>query len=174
MAQKLREAGAVIFGKTNLSEWANIRSSHSVSGWSGRGGLEQKSLRAGSESLRVEFRLGGGGSGQSVRGGGGYGNRWFGGLPVVGQRNRGPQADLGHDQSAALFLSLTVRIRPDPWRERSAMLRLAQCLAGADPRDKHRRRQGKDRGRLHELSGSGLRGARIGVARKYLASAICR
>ena len=39
VAQKLREAGAVILGKTNLSEWANIRSSHSVSGWSGRGGL---------------------------------------------------------------------------------------------------------------------------------------
>ena len=39
VAQKLRQAGAVILGKTNLSEWANIRSSHSVSGWSGRGGL---------------------------------------------------------------------------------------------------------------------------------------
>ena len=39
VAQKLREAGAVILGKTNLSEWANIRSSHSTSGWSGRGGL---------------------------------------------------------------------------------------------------------------------------------------
>src|SRR2546426_3440695 len=38
MARKLREAGAVILGKTNLSEWANIRSSHSTSGWSGRGG----------------------------------------------------------------------------------------------------------------------------------------
>jgi amidase len=38
VAQKLREAGAVILGKTNLSEWANIRSSHSTSGWSGRGG----------------------------------------------------------------------------------------------------------------------------------------
>src|ERR687883_519643 len=38
VAQKLREAGAVILGKTNLSEWANIRSSHSSSGWSGRGG----------------------------------------------------------------------------------------------------------------------------------------
>ena len=35
---KLREAGAVILGKTNLSEWANFRSSHSVSGWSSRGG----------------------------------------------------------------------------------------------------------------------------------------
>jgi amidase len=38
VARKLRDAGAVILGKTNLSEWANIRSSHSSSGWSGRGG----------------------------------------------------------------------------------------------------------------------------------------
>src|SRR6185295_2093698 len=38
VARKLREAGAVILGKTNLSEWANFRSSHSSSGWSGRGG----------------------------------------------------------------------------------------------------------------------------------------
>src|SRR5450759_2689400 len=36
---KLRTAGAVILGKTNLSEWANFRSTHSTSGWSGRGGL---------------------------------------------------------------------------------------------------------------------------------------
>lgn len=36
---KLREAGAVILGKTNLSEWANIRSTRSTSGWSSRGGL---------------------------------------------------------------------------------------------------------------------------------------
>jgi len=38
VAHKLREAGAVILGKTNLSEWANFRSSNSSSGWSGRGG----------------------------------------------------------------------------------------------------------------------------------------
>ncbi|PYP42633.1 MAG: amidase [Gemmatimonadetes bacterium] len=36
---KLREAGAVLLGKTNLSEWANYRSTRSTSGWSGRGGL---------------------------------------------------------------------------------------------------------------------------------------
>ena len=35
---RLREAGAIVLGKTNLSEWANYRSSHSTSGWSGRGG----------------------------------------------------------------------------------------------------------------------------------------
>jgi amidase len=39
VAQRLRAAGMVILGKTNLSEWANIRSNHSTSGWSGRGGL---------------------------------------------------------------------------------------------------------------------------------------
>jgi amidase len=38
VAQRLRTAGAVILGKTNLSEWANFRSTHSTSGWSGRGG----------------------------------------------------------------------------------------------------------------------------------------
>lgn len=38
IAKRLREAGAVIVGKANLSEWANIRSRYSVSGWSGRGG----------------------------------------------------------------------------------------------------------------------------------------
>ena len=37
-SQRLRAAGAVILGKTNLSEWANFRSSRSSSGWSGRGG----------------------------------------------------------------------------------------------------------------------------------------
>jgi amidase len=39
LAAKLRAAGAVILGKTNLSEWANFRSTHSISGWSAIGGL---------------------------------------------------------------------------------------------------------------------------------------
>jgi amidase len=38
LVRKLRDAGAVLLGKTNLSEWANFRSTHSSSGWSGRGG----------------------------------------------------------------------------------------------------------------------------------------
>lgn len=38
VARRLREAGAIILGKTNLSEWANFRSTHSSSGWSSRGG----------------------------------------------------------------------------------------------------------------------------------------
>ncbi len=39
IVERLRKAGAVLLGKTNLSEWANIRSNNSTSGWSGRGGL---------------------------------------------------------------------------------------------------------------------------------------
>ena len=38
VAGRLRAGGAVILGKTNLSEWANFRSFESISGWSGRGG----------------------------------------------------------------------------------------------------------------------------------------
>ena len=38
VVQRLRAAGAVLLGKTNLSEWANIRGAHSISGWSARGG----------------------------------------------------------------------------------------------------------------------------------------
>ena len=38
VADNLRAGGAVILGKTNLSEWANFRSFESISGWSGRGG----------------------------------------------------------------------------------------------------------------------------------------
>lgn len=38
LVARLRSAGAIILGKTNLSEWANIRSSHSISGWSAIGG----------------------------------------------------------------------------------------------------------------------------------------
>ena len=51
----LRAAGAVILGKTNLSEWANFRSTHSTSGWSGRGGQVQEPVRARSQSLRIEL-----------------------------------------------------------------------------------------------------------------------
>lgn len=43
LVSQLRNAGAVILGKTNLSEWANFRSSNSVSGWSGRGGQTRNS-----------------------------------------------------------------------------------------------------------------------------------
>ena len=39
LVRRLRESGMVVLGKTNLSEWANIRDEHSTSGWSAHGGL---------------------------------------------------------------------------------------------------------------------------------------
>ena len=39
IVERMRAAGAIVLGKTNMSEWANLRGSHSTSGWSGRGGL---------------------------------------------------------------------------------------------------------------------------------------
>lgn len=46
LVERLRAAGAVVLGKTNLSEWANFRSTHSTSGWSGRGGQTRNRIRA--------------------------------------------------------------------------------------------------------------------------------
>jgi len=45
LVKRLRAAGALILGKTNLSEWANFRSSRSVSGWSARGGQTRNPYR---------------------------------------------------------------------------------------------------------------------------------
>ena len=67
VAQRLRESGAVILGKTNLSEWANFRSGHSSSGWSGRGGQTRNPYCARSQSLRIEFRIGSGRRRKSLR-----------------------------------------------------------------------------------------------------------
>ncbi len=55
VAQKLREAGAVILGKTNLSEWANFRSDYSSSGWSSRGG--QTNIETKGKFRETEFEV---------------------------------------------------------------------------------------------------------------------
>ena len=64
IAAKLRAGGAVILGKTNLSEWANFRSFESTSGWSGRGRTMQQPVLARSQSVRLQRRLGRGRFGQ--------------------------------------------------------------------------------------------------------------
>ncbi len=55
VAARLRAAGAVILGKTNLSEWANFRSTHSDQRLERPRRANQKSVRAGSQSLRLQF-----------------------------------------------------------------------------------------------------------------------
>ena len=64
VAERLRAAGAVLLAKANMSEWANIRSSRSSSGWSARGRAVPQSVRARPEPLRVELGLGRGRLGQ--------------------------------------------------------------------------------------------------------------
>jgi amidase len=84
VVERLRAAGAVIIGKTNLSEWANIRSPRSTSGWSARGGLTKNpfELRHGCRDRR-----------EPRRGGCGHRDRWLGRVPLVDQRSRRHQAD---------------------------------------------------------------------------------
>ena len=69
---KLREAGAVILGKANLSEWANFRSTHPSSGWSSRGGQVRNPYALDRKPERIQLRVCGGSGGEPVRGSGGH------------------------------------------------------------------------------------------------------
>jgi amidase len=170
VAQKLREAGAVILGKTNLSEWANIRSSHSTSGWSGRGGLTRNPYAldrnpCGSSSgsgaatsanfcaLAVGTETDGSVVCPSSL------NGIVGIKPTLGLISRSGIIPIAHSQDTAGPMARTVR---------DAAILLG-ALAGVDPRDSATAasagKAAADYTRL--LDPKGLRGARIGVARKY-------
>ena len=115
VAQKLREAGAVILGKTNLSEWANIRSSHSSSGWSARGGqtlnpyvLDRNPCGSSSGSGAATaaslcaVAVGSETDGSVV-------------CPASANGLVGIKPTLGSSAAPASFLSRTVRTPPAPW-----------------------------------------------------------
>jgi amidase len=170
VAQRLRAAGAVILGKTNLSEWANIRSSRSTSGWSGRGGL-----------TRNPFALDRNPCGSSSGSGAGVSanlcavaigtetdgsivcpsssNGIAGIKPTVGLVSRGGIIPISHTQDGAGPMSRTVR---------DAAILLG-ALTGVDPDDSATSgSSGKSRSDYTQfLDPNGLKGARIGVARKY-------
>ncbi len=170
VAQKLRAAGAVILGKTNLSEWANIRSSHSTSGWSGRGGLTRNPYAldrnpCGSSSgsgaataanlcaLAVGTETDGSVVCPSSA------NGIVGIKPTLGLISRAGIIPIAHSQDTAGPMARTVR---------DAAI-LLNALAGADPRDSA---TAASAGKISAdytsfLDPKGLRGARIGVARKY-------
>ena len=95
VTQRLREAGAVILGKTNLSEWANFRSERSIERleWAGR--TNQKPLRARPQPLRLQCRVGRGGVGQLVRRGHRHRNQRIYCVPLHHQRHRGHQTHRG-------------------------------------------------------------------------------
>jgi amidase len=170
VAEKLRAAGAVILGKTNLSEWANIRSSHSTSGWSGRGGLTRSPYAldrnpCGSSSgsgAGVSANLCAAAIGTETDGSivcPSSSNGIAGIKPTVGLVSRSGIIPISHSQDGAGPMCRTVR-------DASILL---GALTGVDPRDSATSgSQGKSFTDYAQFCDpKGLKGARIGVARKY-------
>ncbi|MCI0414437.1 amidase [bacterium] len=173
VAEKLREAGAVILGKTNLSEWANFRSSTSTSGWSGRGGQTKNPYvlnrnPCGSSS----------GSGSAVAANlcaAAIGTETDGSVvcpscncslvgikPTLGLISRSGIIPIAHSQDTAGTMTRTVT---------DAAILLG-ALTGIDARDKATNRS---RGKALTdytkfLDNGGLRGARLGVNRASFGS----
>ena len=170
VAQKLRAAGIVILGKTNLSEWANIRSSHSTSGWSGRGGLTKNPYAldrnaCGSSSgsgAAVAANLCAVAIGTETDGSivcPSAANCLVGIKPTVGLVSRAGIIPISHSQDGAGPMARSVR---------DAALVLG-ALTGADSRDPATGAAGTNALTDYTsfLNPDGLQGARIGVARKY-------
>jgi len=170
VVQKLRGAGAVILGKTNLSEWANIRSGHSTSGWSGRGGLTRNPYALDRNPCGSSSGTGAGISANLAMAGIGTetdgsivcpssSNGLAGIKPTVGLVSRSGIIPISHSQDSAGPMCRTVR---------DAAIVLG-AITGVDPADRYTlESQGKsytDYTRF--LDAKGLKGARIGVARKY-------
>jgi amidase len=88
LVANLRRQGAVILGKTNLSEWANIRSTHAMSR---RAGAQPLCPRP--DIVRLVERLGRGGGGELRCGGGRNGDRRVGGVPIFDERAGRAEAD---------------------------------------------------------------------------------
>jgi amidase len=170
VAQKLREAGAVILGKTNLSEWANIRSSHSTSGWSGRGGLTKNPYAldrnaCGSSSgsgAAIAANLCAVAIGTETDGSivcPSSANCLVGIKPTVGLVSRAGIIPISHSQDGAGPMARTV----------ADAATVLGALSGPDPHDvaTHAAATNALTDYTKFLDVEGLRGARIGVARKY-------
>jgi amidase len=170
VAQRLRAAGAVILGKTNLSEWANIRSSHSTSGWSGRGGLTKNPYAldrnpCGSSSgtgAGISANLAAAGIGTETDGSivcPSSSNGLAGIKPTVGLVSRAGVIPISHSQDGAGPMCRTVR---------DAAILLG-ALTGVDADDAATAASaGKSQTDYAQYCDpNGLKGARIGVARKY-------
>jgi amidase len=166
---KLREAGAVIIGKTNLSEWANIRSTRSSSGWSSRGGLTKNpyaldrntsgsssgsgsAIAASLAAIAVGTETDGSiTSPASVNG-------LVGIKPTVGLLSRDGIVPISHSQDTAGPMTRTVA-------DAAVML---TAMAGVDARDAATAAsKGKAIDYTKSLDVSGLNGARIGVTRNF-------
>jgi amidase len=169
LVERLRAAGAVILAKTNMSEWANFRSTKSTSGWSARGGLVRNPYALDRNACGSSS-----GSGTAVAANlaaAGVGTETDGSIvcpsavtglvgvkPTLGLVSRSGIVPVAHSQDTAGPMTRTVR---------DAAILLG-AMTGVDPRDKDTL---ASRGKSHDtyatfLDANGLKGARIGVARK--------
>jgi amidase len=168
IVERLRAAGAVLLGKTNMSEWANFRSSHSTSGWSGRGGLVRNPYAldrnpCGSSSgtgaaIAANFATVGVGTetdGSIICPSGA--TSLVGIKPTLGLVSRSGIIPIAHSQDTAGPMARTV--------EDAATL--LSVLSAADPRDPATASSSRPETTnfASSLNADGLRGARIGVAR---------
>lgn len=170
-AARLRRAGAVLLGKTNLSEWANFRSSRSTSGWSARGGLTRNphaldrnpsgsssgsaaAVAAGLCPLAVGTET----DGSIVSPAGACGV--VGLKPTVGRTSRAGVVPIAHSQDSVGALARSV----------ADAAALFAALAGPDARDPATAGAPSALPADHRswLDRDGLRGARLGVARRGL------
>ncbi len=168
VARRLREAGTVLLGKTNLSEWANLRSSHSTSGWSSRGGqtrnpyaLDRNPCGSSSGSaVAVAANFCAGAIGTETDGSivcPASANSIVGIKPTLGLISRSGIIPIAHSQDTAGPMARTV----------SDAAILLGALTGVDPQDPVTQ---QSRGRSYTdysgfLDPNGMQGARIGVAR---------
>jgi len=188
IVERLRAAGAVILGKTNLSEWANFRSTHSSSGWSGRGGQTRNPYAldrnpSGSSSgsgAAIAANLAAVAVGTETDGSivsPSNNNGLVGIKPTLGLLSRTGVVPISHSQdtagpmtrtvadAAALLGAMAGADPDDPVTTRGVgATRTGAPAVGADPRVRP-----TDYSRF--LDPNGLKGARIGVVRnKYFGS----
>ncbi len=172
LVARLREAGAIVLGKTNMSEWANFRASRSVSGWSSRGGQTRN-------PHALDRTPGGSSSGSAVAVAAGYcpvavGTETDGSItspaamngivgvkPTLGLVSRRGIVPVSRTQDTAGPMARTVA---------DAAL-LLEVLAGTDPEDPATAEADQRRppSYVAALDENGLEGARIGVARSLAA-----
>jgi amidase len=169
IVQRLRAAGVVILGKTNLSEWANFRSTHSSSGWSGRGGQVKNPYAldrnpCGSSSgtaAAVAANLAAIGVGTETDGSivcPSAANGLVGIKPTLGLVSRTGIVPIAHSQDTAGPMARTVA-------DAAALLTVMKGVDAADPDSaRSRGRVGPDY--TTSLNAGALKGARLGVARK--------
>jgi amidase len=167
LAGRLRAAGAILLAKTNMSEWANFRSSRSSSGWSSRGGQGKNPYAL--DRTPCGSSSGTGGAIASSCAAVGLGTETDGSVtcpasavslvglkPTVGLLSRSGIIPISHTQDTAGPMTRTV--------EDAAVLLAA--LVGEDPRDPATAGQ-RVGDYLGALDRDALRGARLGVPRKH-------